>query len=411
MKAVASAPSSFVVRMTLWLSFAAAAVMPVVGAYADETSRLAPLVSLLGKVDDAAIQKDVLTGMLQALEGKKALAPPSEWAAVSPKLLDSGNAEVRTRATQLAVLFGDPKAMARLTATLKDSKADAAARTSALQTLLPRRDVALVPVLYALLQDSTVRGAAIRGLAAFEEPDLPEKLISAYANCTDAEKQDVVATLVMRHKSADALITAMEGNRIPVRDVSTVAVRQIEALKSKPMNERLAKVWGTIRPTAGDKAALLTQYRSQLSDEVVKKGDRSKGRLIYSKNCGNCHKLFDDGRAVGPELTGSQRKNVEYILENLLDPSAVVGRDFKMTVLQTTDGRVLTGIVKAENDNAVVLLTERDQVTVPREDVESQKQQSISLMPEGQLQKLTSEEIRNLMAYLTGDVQVELPPK
>ncbi|MCC7424957.1 MAG: c-type cytochrome [Planctomycetaceae bacterium] len=372
-------------------------------------NNLNALIKLLGDVADANIQKDVLQGILQALEGKKAVEPPSAWAAVADKLTTSSDADVHSRATQLAVLFGDPKAMAALTATLKDTKADNGARTVALQTLLPRRDPALVPVLYSLLSDASFRGAAIRGLAAFEEPDLPEKLVAAYAQCTDAEKQDVVATLAMRHKSAEALIAAMEQKRIPVRDVSTTAVRQIETLKSAPLNERLAKVWGTIRATSGERAALLAQYRSQLSEEAVRKGDRSLGRVIYSKNCGNCHKLFDDGRQVGPELTGSQRKNVEYLLENLLDPSAVVGRDYKMTVLSTTDGRVLTGIVKQENDNAVVLLTERDQVTVPKEDIESQKQQNISLMPEGQLQKLTPEEIRNLMAYLTGDTQVDLP--
>src|SRR6185437_9406340 len=72
------------------------------------------LVELLGQTDDAAVQRDLLTGMQEALRGRKNLSPPRGWSAVYKKLLDSSDADVRERATLMALLFGDPQATARL---------------------------------------------------------------------------------------------------------------------------------------------------------------------------------------------------------------------------------------------------------------------------------------------------------
>jgi putative heme-binding domain-containing protein len=111
---------------------------------------------------------------------------------------------------------------------------------------------------------------------------------------------------------------------------------------------------------------------------------------------------------VGPELTGAQRTNVDYLLTNLVDPSALVGRDYRMTAIATESGRVVTGIVVREDDNAVRLQTANDEVTIPKDEIEDRKQSNVSMMPEGQLEKLTAEEMRDLFAYLMSQKQVEL---
>lgn len=379
------------------------------GASDPVAARLSPLVALLGTVDDPEIQRDVLLGILQALEGRRTQAPPTEWNAVREKLLKHPNAEVAQRATQLAVLFGDPAAIQSLATLLGDATAEPASRETALQTLLLRRESSLIPQLHRLVADSRIRGPVIRALAAFDDPGTPAILIEKYASFSDAEKGDAISTLAARPASALALLGAIEGKQIPANDVSNFTVRQLLGLKNPMIQKKLEQVWGTVRPTSGDRAALVAEYRSQLTSNALAKADRSQGRLVYSKICGNCHRLFGEGRAVGPELTGSQRKNVEYLLENLIDPSAVVSRDYRVTVINTKDGRVLTGVVRQENENAVTLLTEKDQVIVPRDEIEERAQQAVSMMPEGILQKLSAVEVRDLFAYLTGDSQIPLP--
>jgi len=112
---------------------------------------------------------------------------------------------------------------------------------------------------------------------------------------------------------------------------------------------------------------------------------------------------------VGPDLTGSQRSNLDYNLENLLDPSALVGRDYQMTVLHLRDGRLITGIIQREDRHTLTIQTANDTVIAGRTEVRSRSQSPISLMPEGLLEKLTDEEVRDLIAYLASPEQVPLP--
>jgi putative heme-binding domain-containing protein len=103
------------------------------------------------------------------------------------------------------------------------------------------------------------------------------------------------------------------------------------------------------------------------------------------------------------------RPSLDYILENVLDPSAVVAQDYQVTVLETKDGRVLTGIIRQENDKVVTLQTQNERVTVPKQEIQSRTKSPVSMMPEGMLDKLTNDEVRDLVAYLVGSEQLPLP--
>ena len=86
---------------------------------------------------------------------------------------------------------------------------------------------------------------------------------------------------------------------------------------------------------------------------------------MFQKQCANCHRFFDLGGSIGPDITGSQRTNVDYLLENIVDPSAAVARDYRMQIIELIDGRVLTGLVESESDQAVTLLTVNERIVVP----------------------------------------------
>jgi putative heme-binding domain-containing protein len=108
-------------------------------------------------------------------------------------------------------------------------------------------------------------------------------------------------------------------------------------------------------------------------------------------------------------LTGSNRADLEYLLANLLDPSAIVGRDYQTTIVITDDGRSIAGIVVQETPTSVTLQTPTERVTVSLDEIESRVLSPQSLMPENQLAQLAPDAARDLVAYLRHSTHVPLP--
>jgi len=372
-------------------------------------SPLTPLVRPLVNAAEA-VQRDVLLGMYEALQGRRHVAAPDGWSAVYRKLAASENVEVREKVLQLSVLFGDPQALAALRKTAADPKADATARRNALQTLIEKQPPDLLPLLRSLLTDRALRGLALRGMASYSDPTTPALILEHYAALTDAEKADAIATLASRPAYALALLDAMEKSRLPRRDLSAFTVRQLVAFNDEKLTDRLTKVWGSIRPPSAEKATLLTKYKAMVPADALKKADRKHGRSLFSRTCASCHTLFNEGGKIGPDLTGSQRTNPEYLLLKLLDPSTVVAKDYQMTVLTTTAGRTISGLVKEENDKTIAMQTQNEVIRLPKSDIEERRRSPQSMMPDGLLTPLSPAEVRDLIAYVSGPSQVPLPP-
>jgi putative membrane-bound dehydrogenase-like protein len=368
---------------------------------------LTRLTDWLAKSDDPAKRADVLRGMLAALQGQRSVKAPEGWDSVYPKLLN--DPATSQSALRLAVLFGDRKALAAMRQVVEDVKADPAARRANLEALVYRNDPEVAPLLEKLLADKDLRGPAIRALAAFNRPGLPEQLLKVYPQLNAEEKADAVQTLAARPAWALKLLDAVEAKQVPRGDVSVFVARQMQGLKDKQVGERLAKVWGQIKPASQERAALTAKFKKLLTPEALKAADLAKGRLVFSKNCAACHRLYDDGGDIGPQLTGSQRHNLDYVLENVLDPSAVVAKEFQMVKIDTQSGRTINGIVKAETDKALTVQTPNELIVLPKDEIESRKESPLSMMPEGLFDKLTPDEVRDLVAYLAGKDQVPLP--
>jgi putative heme-binding domain-containing protein len=361
-----------------------------------------PLVRLLAESGDVNLQEDIVRGMYEALQGQRQIPQPEGWPAVSRKLAASSNAEVRQKGLMLSVMFGDVQALQSLRKTAADPAAREDARCSALQILVEVKAPDLLPLLRGLLADRKMRRPALRGLAAFHDAGTPEAILSQYASFSDAEKADAVTTLASRPEYAMALLTAMERGQVPRRDLSAFAARTLLGFKDKRLTEKLTAVWGSIRPPSQDKAALLARYKNLVPPAALAKADRSRGRLVFTRVCASCHTLFNEGGKIGPDLTGSQRSNPEYILSKVLDPNTVVARDYQVTILTTVDGRTLNGLIKAETDKTVTLQTQNEVITLPKADIEDRQRSTLSMMPEGLLAPLSDVEVRDLIAYLAG---------
>ena len=194
------------------------------------------------------------------------------------------------------------------------------------------------------------------------------------------------------------------------RDLSVSVARQLLAFADPRIRPRLEAVWGKVQPTSKAKAALAGKYKSMLASTEGPPADPARGRAVFNRTCLACHKLFDAGGDVGPELTGSDRANPDYILENVLDPSAIVSRDYMLTNVATTDGRLISGIIREQTPTSLVIQTPNERVVVPRDDVAMIEPSKTSMMPEGLLDPLSTREVRDLFAYLASSKQVPASP-
>jgi putative heme-binding domain-containing protein len=392
----------------LWLTIALATVTLSHARDAKPTP-LASLIRVLGATNDPAVQRDVLDGIYEAFQGRRHVIAPEGWSSIYRKLSASPDPEIRQKGLVLSVLFDDPQALVDLRDAVARRDGKATWRQFALQTLIEKRPADLSAVLNSVIDDATLRGLAIRGLATCGDPQTPAAILSRYDRLTDMEKADAIATLASRPAYAIALLNAIERGSVPRRDLSSFTARQLLAMKDPELTKRLTAVWGTVRVPSEEKVALLTRYKAIATPDALKNADRKHGRQLFAKTCATCHTLFDDGAKIGPELTGSQRANPEYVLSKLVDPNAVVARDYQLTLILTKSGRTVSGILKEDNEKILVIQTANEVVRIPKGDVEEQTKLPQSMMPEGMLSDRSDADIRDLLAYLAGNSQVPLP--
>ncbi|MEX0586776.1 MAG: family 16 glycoside hydrolase, partial [Pirellulales bacterium] len=369
---------------------------------------LATLVDFLGKQETTERQVLVLNGLNAALAGRRKVEPPKSFSAVYAKLAKNADPAVLTPLRHLAVTFGDAAVQDAMRDVLADSSANAALRAEALATLVKAKDAKLPDLLAKLLGEQALRAAAIRAYAAYDDARAPAAILQIYAKATADEKRDALATLASRKSYAHALLTAVAKKSIPATDLSAELVRQLRNLNDDEITKMLNESWGTVRDTAADKAKLIAEYKKLLASPPSVVPEPAHGRAVYAKACGQCHTLFGSGGKVGPDLTGSNRANLDYLLSNVLDPSAVMAKEYQPTVIRTVDGRTVTGILKAEDTNALTILTERETLVIPVDEIDARKISPQSMMPDDLLKPLSQGEVRALVAYVTAPRQAPL---
>jgi len=354
-------------------------------------------------------QTDIINGVAEALTGWHKAPKPAAWDALARKLTDSANAAFRERVRELNVVFGDGRALEEVKQVALDDNADMLARQAALQTLINNRPPDLRQICERLIDVRFLNPVAARGLASFGDAAAGARLVRAYRQFHPSERPQLMAALVSRQTFATALLNAVAEGRIPRADISAFHARQIRSLNDATLNQRLAQVWGELRDSAPDKRQLIAEWKTRLSAEGLARADKSQGRAVFNTVCASCHTLYSEGGKIGPDLTGGGRDNLDYLLENILDPSAVVTSDFHMSIVNLKDGRALNGLVAAKTERTLTLKTATEVLTIERGEIQRLEDSSLSLMPEGLLETLPPQQARDLIAYLLHKAQVPLP--
>ncbi len=277
-------------------------------------------------------------------------------------------------------------------------------RRKALQTLtLQRRPSARSRRCPCCSTNQQLRLDAIRSAAAFDDESLGKLMVARYQTFTPAEKTEAVQTLASRGRYARMLTDALAAGTVPRQDVPAHVARQLRRV----VGTRFADVWGPITDNAAEDRAY-SRYKGLINETAMKTASGGNGHTVFVRTCGPCHTMYGEGGSVGPDLTGSNRANLEYLLANVLNPNADVPEAYRMVLVTTRDGRTFSGNVIAETDRQLTLrVVGRDNAIISKSDIQSREATSVSLMPTGLLDSLTDREVLDLVAFLrsTGPVK------
>ncbi|MBI3851189.1 MAG: c-type cytochrome [Verrucomicrobia bacterium] len=371
-------------------------------AEADENG-YAACAQLLDLAPDETKVTLLLQGMEKALEGRGLSEPPPALEKSLARLWRQGAPSLAL--VRFALRLGYEAAKTRALAIVADPKASGHDRAGLIEMLGQSGHADCVPMLENLLSGSeskTIRSAALAALQRFNDPQIPEKVLELYPQLPSDLRQGARGLLCSRPTWALAFLNAVEAGRVAAKDVPVDQVRQIALHRDARLNQLVEKLWGKIQPESeGVKRARVGGIISILGQA---KGDPVKGRELFLKTCAVCHKLFGEGNNIGPELTGADRKNRDFLLTNIVDPSAYIRAEFVSYNVEMKDGRALNGLMAESTPTTVTLLDANNQRTVlNRAEIKELKASSVSLMPEGLLDTLEPQQIRDLISYVQSD--------
>ncbi|QVL32033.1 DUF1080 domain-containing protein [Telmatocola sphagniphila] len=361
----------------------------------------------IAKADKPELQITLLRAVQEGLKGRRQVTPPSNWAELSKKLSKSDSRALADVRFALDVQFGDASAFGRLREIVGNPRDLVRRRLEAMDTLLAVRDKNLPPVLQEMVTDSQIGAAAIRGLASFDDAKTPAVLLKVYPGLPSASKRDAVNTLASRGSYALALLGAIETKTLPANDVPAEVVRNLRNLNSPEIEKKIAEVWGIVRTSPAERLRAIKLLRDKLIG-TTGPVDLPLGRAVFSKVCAQCHTLYGLGGKVGPDITGANRRDLNYLLENILDPSAVIPKEYAASVINLSSGRSVTGIIKAETKTALTVQTANEILTIPVDEIDNRKTSATSMMPEDLLKPLTETEVRSLISYLQNPSQTKM---
>ncbi len=351
----------------------------------------------------------LVQGMEKALEGRQLPKVPD---VLEKQLSDlwtkqSGNPLL----VRFALRLGSPQGYERALAFAADPKAADADRAALIEALGQAAKPDCVPALLRVLAEAkgdTVRGAALAALQGFTDPRITTAVLDAYPKLSAALRGKAQALLCGRPASALAFLEAVDAGKISPKEVPLEPLRRVAGYKDERLTKLIEKHWGKVGPLPpGEKVARINAIKHALTQRP---GDLANGKLLFTKTCAVCHTLFGEGNKIGPELTGADRKNRDFLLTSVVDPSAYIRPEFVAYVVNMKDGRALTGLVAESSPKAITLLNEKNERTViARDKIDDMAASAVSLMPEKILDPLSEQEIRDLFAYLQSDGPPKLP--
>ena len=348
----------------------------------------------------------LISGLEKGLEGRSLTEVPGDLAPTLDQLLNSQGPAL----LGLGARLGSADAYSCVVQRVRDAAVPVSDRVRGVELLgQVSRPAGRAALLECLSEPELpeLKQAAVDALGVYRDVEVANAILNAYPGFAAETKARAISQLITSKDWALQLLEAMRTGKLLTKDLAPTQARQIARLGDDTLTARLNEVWGTL-PGADSvgKAQRIAEVRGMMPEGD--KGDTRRGHLVFQKACIGCHQLFGEGQAIGPDLTGVERGNMEFLLESLVDPSRTIRKEYQPVTIALVDGRVLNGLVVEETETALVLFDANQQKTrFAKSDIEEQKASTVSVMPEGLLDPLNDGQIRDLIRYLQSS---GLPP-
>ncbi len=349
---------------------------------------------LLAAAPNADSSTKLLRGFEDAYQGRSLSTVPQ---ALLTAIDASGGASLPLRLRQ-----GKADAVAEALQAIQNTKTLVPVRKQLIEIMGQTRSPQALPILLDLLEkdkDPSIKNAVIGCLVSYDDPSIASVVIRMFASLDCEGKLAAESLLASRSDWAKSLLQAMDAQTISENAISIATVRRMNMHQDAELAAALQKRWGNLSGASSvELLAEIDRVRMVLQTGT---GNPKQGKIQFQQHCGRCHRLFEEGGSIGPDLTPFDRSNVERMLMNVINPNLEIREGFENYIVTTSDGRILNGFL-ADKDSQIVVLRGADgqNMIVSQSEIETMKAIPQSVMPEGTLKPLSEQQIRDLFAYL-----------
>ena len=333
----------------------------------------------LAPSDDFA--KLLLIGLAEGLRGKGMEELPaklSQWMRHYQAKFGEGE-------LNLALRQNDESALSKALVIIADPNANRLERLSYIKTLGQIDQPQAVPVLLKIAANNNnpvaIRLACFQALQHYNDPSIGEELRNAYAHNIRSNIDVRLAAFRLfasRVDWAKAFLTLVyETKAVKKEEVPDVIIRQFKLLGDETLNRKVDELWPTIKiASSAEKTAAVLKIKEALGQGT---GNVANGKMIYANACGSCHLLQGEGGAVGPDLTGYDRSNLNYLILNIVDPNADIREGYVTYRIEKEDGQILLGTLLDRTEALITVRTlSGEEITLAQSEIkETDSQKNI----------------------------------
>ncbi|OYP36593.1 PVC-type heme-binding CxxCH protein [Rhodopirellula sp. MGV] len=335
-----------------------------------------------------------------AVAGMRNIAAPETWSSVSSRLYDSHDLQVRTSAEQIGAAFADPTLFAKLRQVATDESVDPGQRRRAIQLLQADSSRGNLDVYLALVDETEFAATALPLLARFDDSRIADKVLHHYKGWHPSIQNAALELLSSRPQSAERVLDQIAAGEMEKAQLTAYFATKMANLGNDELNTRLAKEWGRLGASSAELQDEIRKTINAYNAAPKWAFSEQQGAAHFKKLCAACHQPEQENARLAPKLEGTRTKGVEYAIENVIDPNAVIGQDFQARVILTSDGQVVTGLIQDETESAITVKTANSVVTINQDEIEEIKVSENSFMPSGLLNTLDDRERIELFKYV-----------
>lgn len=358
---------------------------------------------LLALSDDEALRGKFIAGIASAFEGAEMPPLPESLS----KALNDYLAKQSGGDLTLALRTGSADALKQSLKLLADSKATNAQRIAIAKTLAELGKQEAVEPMVVILKSAATTPSLKRGIlqaaAKFDDKRIPQVILEGWEARIAGDvalREDALRTLAGRKDWALLLAFFVNEWKVPAKHFNIDTVRQLSLYKDPELDATIDRHWKGLLATGPTEAKTKEMERIKA---VLKTGlgDAEKGKLQFTARCAICHKLFDEGNIIGPDLTGYDRANPDFWLENIFNPSLEIREGYGNYIVKLKNGQMLTGIMDAQDASGIVLKDIAGNKTpVKQPEIEKLDASPVSLMPEALTTGMSDVDLKDFFAYL-----------